>query len=182
MLKNDLLRYYNMTSGNKIMKIINCYRMPGVHAVVCLRFGQWLRKKNIVIRIFLEPIYMLFYHKIRFKFGIEIPRGVTVGEGFYIGHHGGIVINSNAVIGKRVNISQQVVIGVSGEGEKKGCPVIGNNVYISPGARIFGKIKIGNNVKIGANAIVYKDIPDDSIVILSPGFSIIPRKKDEKEI
>ncbi|MDA8136956.1 MAG: hypothetical protein M0T82_20250 [Desulfobacteraceae bacterium] len=53
---------------------------------------------------------------------------------------------------------------------------IGNNVYIGPGAKIFGKITIGNNVKIGANAVVYKDVPDNSLVVLSPGHTIIPRK------
>lgn len=75
-----------------------------------------------------------------------------------------------------MNISQQVTIGVSGQGEKRGCPVIGDNVYLASGAKLFGKIKIGNNVKIGANAVIYKDIPDNAIVVLDPGFKIISYK------
>ena len=49
-------------------------------------------------------------------------------------------------------------------------------VYLAPGARVFGKISIGNNVKIGANAVVYKDIPDNAIVVLDPGFKIVSYK------
>lgn len=121
-------------------------------------------------------MYILLYHRIRSKWGIEIPRTVKIGEGFYIGHSGGITISGAAKFGNNVNISQQVTVGVSGKGEKRGVPVIGDNVYIASGAKIFGKIKVGNNVKIGANAVVYKDIPDDAIVVLEPGFKIISIK------
>ncbi len=68
-------------------------------------------------------------------------------------------------------------MGVSGKGEKRGVPIIGDNVYIAPGAKIFGKIKIGNNVKIGANAVVYKNIPDNAIVVLESGFKIMSPKE-----
>lgn len=176
MLKNDILKTYNLVSGNKIKKLIGCYRSPGVHAVVTLRFGQWLLKQNIVTQILLSPLYLFQYHRIRSKWGIEIPRATDIGEGFYIGHFGGITISSSAKIGRNVNISQQVTIGVSGEGDKRGCPVIGDNVYLASGAKIFGKIKIGNNVKIGANAVIYKDIPDNAIVVMDPGFKIISYK------
>jgi hypothetical protein len=94
----------------------------------------------------------------------------------YIGHFGGITISGDAIIGKCCNLSQNVTIGVSGQGEKRGVPIIGDNVYIAPGARLFGKISIGNNVKIGANAVIYKDIPDNAVVVLDPGFKIISYK------
>ncbi len=110
------------------------------------------------------------------KWGISLSRSTEIGEGFYIGHYGGIFIAGDVKIGKNVNISQDVTIGLSGKGNKKGCPVIGDNVYIAPGAKLFGKIYIGNNVKIGANAVVYKDVPDDSIVVLEYSMKIIPRK------
>ncbi len=181
MLKKDILRTYNPIQGNRLKKIIGCFRAPGVHAVVVLRFGQWLRKQNLLLRILLEPIYILSYHRIRTNWGIEIPRSAEIGEGFYIGHYGGITISGYAKIGKNVNISQLVTIGVAGQGENRGVPVIGNNVYIGPGAKIFGKIKVGNNVKIGANAVVYKDIPDDAIVFLDPGFKIIFRRNKSAE-
>ncbi len=173
MVKKDIFRRYNKIKGSKLKKIVNCYRSPGVHAIVVFRFGKWLRQKNLLLRISLEPIYLILYHRVRTKWGIEIPRSTTIGEGFYIGHFGGITISGEAKIGKNVNISQQVTIGVSGQGENRGVPTIGNDVYIAPGARIFGKIRIGNNVKIGANAVVYQDILDNAIVVLDPGFKII---------
>ena len=176
MLKQDILKTYNRVSGGKIKKIIVCFRTPGVHAVIALRFGQWLKKKNIIIQILLTPLYILLNHRIQTKWGIEIPWSAQIKEGFYIGHFGGIIINGNARIGKDVNISPGVIIGRSGQGETAGVPVIGDNVYIGPGVKIFGKITIGNNVKIGANAVVYQDIPDNAIVVLDPGFKIISHK------
>jgi serine O-acetyltransferase len=176
MLKADLLRTYKTIKGSKLQKIIGCYRSPGAHAMVIFRFGQWLRIKNIIIRLFLEPIYALLYHRIRSKWGIEIPRSAVIGPGLYIGHSGGIIISAGAKIGANVNISQQITIGVSGKGDKRGVPIIGDDVYIAPGAKIFGKIKVGNNVMIGANAVIYKDIPDNAIVVMEPGFKILSFK------
>ena len=175
MIKADLKRTADLIKGNKFKKIIGCYRSPGCHAMVILRFCQYLKKKNVIVRIMLEPIYMLLYQRIRSKWGIEIPRVTQIGAGFYIGHSGGIVISGLARIGENVNISHQVTIGLAGKGDKRGVPTIGDNVYIAPGAKIFGKITIGNNVSIGANAVVHKDIPDNSIVVLEPGFSILSR-------
>ena len=103
------------------------------------RFGKWVKDRNIIFRLFLEPVYILLNHRIRSKWGIEIPRSAEIGEGFYIGHFGGITIGGSAKIGKNVSISQLVVIGKAGRGEKKGTPVIGDNVYIAPGAKVIGK-------------------------------------------
>ena len=110
--------------------------------------------------------------------GIEISRHAKVAPGLIIGgsHFGGITVSGAAVIGRDCTISQNVTIGVSGHGDKAGAPVIGDDVYIAPGARVFGKIVIGDNVKIGANAVVYKDIPDRAIVVLDPGFRIVSYK------
>jgi len=175
-LKEDILRTYRLTSGSRLKKIISCYRTPGVHAITNVRFGQWIKKQNILIKVFLQPLYHLQFYLIRTRWGIEIPAATQIGKGFYIGHFGGIIISPHAIIGKNVNISQQVTIGVSGEKEKRGVPIIGDNVYIAPGAKIFGKITIGNNVKIGANAVVYKDVPDDVNVVLDPGMKILSKK------
>ena len=77
------------------------------------------------------------------------------------------------MIGKSANISQQVTIGVFGHSERRGSPRIGDNVYIAPEAKVFGKIIVGNNVMIGANCVVHKDIPDNAIVVLDPGFKVL---------
>lgn len=177
MIKKDLLRNWNLAQGNKFQKIIACYRSPGAHAVVIFRFGSWLKRRNIIIRLFLEPIYLCLNHRIRSKWGIDINRSAEIGEGLYIGHFGGIEISGKIKIGKNAGISHKTLIGgVAGKGENKGVPTIGDNVYFGPGSMIFGKISIGNNVKIGANAVIYKDIPDNAIVVLDPGFKIISYK------
>jgi serine O-acetyltransferase len=66
-----------------------------------------------------------------------------------------------------------VTIGAAGEGARFGAPVIGDDVYIAPGARIYGRIRIGNNVKIGPNTVVGEDIPDNAVVALDPGYRIL---------
>ncbi|MCE5177841.1 MAG: serine acetyltransferase [Porphyromonadaceae bacterium] len=99
-----------------------------------------------------------------FKYGIQIPGITHIGKGFYIGHFGTIVVNSNAIIGDNVNISQGVTIGQANRGRNKGAPIIGNEVYIGPGAIIIGNVKIGNKVAIGANAVVTQDVPEGAVV------------------
>lgn len=158
------------------MKILHCLRTPGVQAVSIYRFGQWSRTQHPIFRLFLDPVYIVFNELLKILWGIELPRSAKIGPGLYIGHFGGIIVSPAAVIGANCNLSQSITIGVSGDGENRGVPTIGNNVYIAPGARVFGKIHIGDNVKIGANAVVYTDIPDNSIVVLSPGFAILATK------
>jgi serine O-acetyltransferase len=176
LVKSDILRTYNMIEDNRFKRFIWCFRSPGLYAAVTLRLGAWLRQQNILVRILLEPWYLLQYHRIRAKWGIEIPRSVEIGEGFYIGHFGGITISPAARIGRNAALSQGVTIGVSGQGAKRGAPTIGDDVYIGAGAKVIGKIHIGNNVKIGANAVVYKDVPDNAVVALDPGFIILSFK------
>lgn len=176
MLKSDLLRFYNVMGGSKARRIVGCLRSPGAHAVVVFRFGQWLLKQNKLVRLCLAIPYGLEYRHVRKGWGIDLPREATIGPGLYIGHYGGIIISPEAKIGSNVAISHQVTIGVAGKGEKAGCPTIGNDVYIGPGAKIFGKIRVGNNVKIGANAVIHADIPDNAIVAADPGFKILSFK------
>jgi serine O-acetyltransferase len=144
-----------------------------LQSIAVFRFGQWLYGQAVLVRLLLEPIYIVLHGLIQILWGIELPRSAKIGSGLYIGHFGGITISPNATIGKRCNLSNNITIGVSGQGERRGVPVIGNDVYIAPGARLFGKITVGNNVKIGANAVIYKDVPDNAIVVLDPGFKII---------
>jgi serine O-acetyltransferase len=172
-LRADLRRRYAMTSGSTLRRVLTCARAPGVHAVLVLRFGQWSRRRPKLLRILFDPLYLILDFFVQALWGIEIPRAAKVGPGLYIGHYGGITVSSVATIGRDCNLSQNITIGVSGAGPKRGAPTIGDNVYIGPGARLFGKISIGNNVKIGANAVIHKDLPDNAIAVLDPGFKII---------
>lgn len=104
--------------------------------------------------------------------GISIPSSVKIGHSFYIGHFGGIIINSNTVIGNNCNISQGVTIGVSGYNEKRGTPILGDNIYIGANVVVAGKINIGNNVLIGACSMVKDSLPDNSVAIGVPAIII----------
>jgi len=175
-LRADILRTYEYLQGSRLRRTVNCLRSPGVQAVIVFRFGQWLDLRSSLSKLLLQPVYFVLNGLVKIMWGIELPRSATIGPGFYIGHFGGITIAPGVVIGRNCNISQHITIGLSGQGEKAGVPAIGDNVYLAPGARVFGKISIGNNVKIGANAVIYKDIPDNAIVVLEPGFKIVSYK------
>jgi len=137
------------------------------------KYSFWMRtaaftRTNLFLRFTIYPVSRVVLRRLSFKLGISIPFGTKIGTGFYIGHFGGIVINENTVIGKNCNISQGVTLGQTNRGKNKGTPIIGDNVYMGPGAKIIGAVKVGNNVAIGANCVVTKDIPDNSVVVGIP--------------
>jgi len=168
-LVGDLKRSFRLAGGGRLRKTFECLRAPGVHAVVVFRFGHWTLGQPKWTRVVLDPLYMVANALIQILWGIEISRHAHIGPGLGIGHFGGITVSADAVIGKDCCLSQNTTIGQEGEGT----PVIGDDVYIAPGARLFGRIRIGNNVKIGANAVIHKDIPDNAIVAMAPGFQIL---------
>jgi len=146
------------------------------HVLRCgtYQYNFWLRtwrftKSNPWLRYPFHALANLMLHRLTYKFGIAIPPETDIGPGFYIGHFGGIVVNSRAVIGKNCNISHGVTLGQANRGKNKGFPVIGDNVYIGPGAKIIGAVKIGNNAAAGANCVVTKDVPDHAVVAGVPG-------------
>lgn len=138
------------------------------------KYTFWMRtcaytRTQRLLKYSLYPLARLALHHLTYKFGISIPPGTQIGSGFYIGHFGGIVVNGESVIGNNCNISQGVTLGQANRGRNQGFPTLGDNVYIGPGAKIVGAVKIGNNVAIGANCVVTKDIADNSVVVGIPG-------------
>jgi serine O-acetyltransferase len=129
--------------------------------IISYRFGRWVRRdfRVPVIKTLLKIITKFTHSLTCLITGIQIPFETEVGPGLYIGHTGMLVINGNSVIGSCCTISVGVVIGQGGRGSNKGCPVIGDNVYIGVGAKVLGKIIIGDHAAIGANAVVVRDIP-----------------------
>jgi len=120
-------------------------------------------------KVLIFPLGWLVYYHYQIKYGIAISYKTKVGRGLYIGHHGGIVTNEKAIIGDNCNLSHGVTIGVTRRGERQGIPTIGNNVYIGPGAKIIGKVHVGDNAAIGANCVVTRDVPDQAVVVGIPG-------------
>lgn len=168
MVAQDFRRVYDLQSGGRLSRIIECYREPGLHAVIIFRFGHWLLTQSFPVKLLLMPLYLYLHHRIQVKWGILIQRYAHIGAGFYVGHYGGIFVSGLATIGENCSLSQDVTIGVAGEGMRRGAPQIGHNVYIAPGAKINGKIRIGDNVNIGPNAVVTRNVPDNALVHVRP--------------
>jgi len=108
-----------------------------------------------VIRCLLERYYYWKLIRLGYKLGLSIPPNVF-GPGLRINHHGLIVVNPDAKVGAFCDIHQGVNIGTNFD--EGSVPEIGSNVWIGPGAKIFGKIKIADGIVIGANSVVNKSL------------------------
>ena len=173
-LYQDIKVHFDMLGGrSRLRKFVRCLLTPGVQAVMAFRFGTWLIHQPIAVRLLLHPAYALCHTYVLVIWGIDIERGATIGPGLYVGHFGGINISGAAIIGRNCFISQGITIGAAGQGDHRGAPQIGDGVYIAPGARIFGKITIGNDCKIGANCVVHKDVPNGATVVTTGGCEIL---------
>lgn len=163
-IKADLYRYGGETS------ILKGLLIPG------FKYMYFLRKASKYNKRSLQGIYYrLIIKRYSYRYGYQIPVETKIGEGFYIGHFGTIVINGKAEIGKNCNIAHSTTIGQVSYGKLKGYPTIGDYVWIGTGSVIVGNIHIGNNVLIAPNTFVNKSIPNNSLVIGSPAKII---KKD----
>lgn len=162
MINDDLYRVYGAKGWFSLLKEIK--NNPGFRFMYLFRKASKYQNTNKI----LFKLYNRVLLHYRYKYGIELIPGTKVGEGFYIGHVGGIVINSKAIIGKNVNILNGALIGFNPRGKYKGCPTIGDKVWIGANAVIVGSIKVGNNVVVAPNTLVNRDVPDNSVVYGNP--------------
>lgn len=160
--KNDLKEY--LIADRNALRITR--NRPKFFGDEIWKFEICLRKLEYYTNVKKKKILYLItkyrYHKLSVKCNFYIPVNVF-DKGLSIGHIGPIIINDYAKIGKNCRVHVGVNIGAT-LNKPKDAPIIGNNCYIGPGAKIYGKIKIGNNVAIGANAVVNKDF-DDNVMI-----------------
>lgn len=148
-------------ASKNVLYVIFLY--PGFHALLFYRIAHFFN--NIKLKF----IARLISQFARFLTGIEIHPGAKIGKRLFIDHGMGIVIGETTTIGDNCTIYHGVTLGGTGKDKFKRHPDLGNDVIVGCGAKVLGSIKIGNNVKIGANAVVLKDIPDDSTVVGVPG-------------
>jgi serine O-acetyltransferase len=130
---------------------------PGFRYALLLRFYAYARSA-LWCQLGVRQFTVLLLWRYTLRYGIDISRDARIGSGFYIGHFGGIFVPGDAVIGDNCNLSHDVTLAQVNRGEKAGCPVIGNNVYIAAGAKIVGRVKIGDFAAVGANAVVVNDV------------------------
>ncbi len=161
----DLYRY----AGSARLKdhLFHYLFSPGYRCTWWMRLCVFLSAGKL--RRLFFPLAWLINHGQQIRFGIGISYKTKIGPGLYIGHEGGIVVSEFAVIGRNCNLSHQVTIGVSRRGARPGVPTIGDNVYIGPGAKLFGAIVVGDNAAIGANCVVTHDVPENAVVVGIPG-------------
>lgn len=154
-------------AARNALEVILTY--PGFHAIFIHRISHALWKAKIPV------IPRLLSAIARFLTGIEIHPGAKIGPGFFIDHGMGVVIGETTEIGEDCLLYQGVTLGGTGKEKGKRHPTLGNHVVVGAGAKILGNIRIGDYVKIGANSVVLKSVPDHAIVVGIPG-KVIKKK------
>ena len=142
---------------------------PSVHALILHRLAHRLYKKK---RFFISRLISQLNRALT---GIEIHPGATIGKGILIDHGMGVVIGETAEVGDRVTIYHGTTLGGTGKEKGKRHPTVGNDVIIGAGAKLLGPIVVGDNAKIGANAVVLKDVPEGATVVGIPGKIVIKK-------
>ena len=136
---------------------------PGLHAILLQKIShQQFMKGNFLLARAINYFG-------RFLTGADIHPGATIGKGFFIDHATGVVIGETTIIGENVSIFQGVTLGGVSTSKGKRHPTIGNNVTVGAGAIVLGDITIGDCVKIGAGSVVTKDVPQNCTVVGVPG-------------
>lgn len=133
---------------------------PGFRAVAAHRFGNWrMEIRNKLLRAPFSVIYRCFYRRIRNHYGIDLPYTVELGRRVIIEHCGAIVIHGYSKVGDDCILRQGVTLGMRSMDRSSDAPELGARVDVGAGAKILGRVRIGNGVQIGANAVVLQDLP-----------------------
>jgi len=161
-IKSDLHAIFERDpAATSKLEVILTY--SGFHALLAHRIAHWLRSRKVPF------VPRAISQVARWLTGIEIHPGAQIGSGFFIDHGMGVVIGETAEIGDYVTLFQGVTLGGTGKERGKRHPTLGNHVVIGAGAKVLGGIRIGNNVKVGANSVVLKSVPANCTVIGVPG-------------
>ena len=158
-------------AAKSLMSIILTY--PGVKAVFFHQTSNFFYKAGF------DLIARIISQTTRFFTGVEIHPGAKIGKNLFIDHGMGVVIGETSEIGDNVTIYHNVTLGGSSpsidserQRHEKRHPTIGNDVVIGSGAQIIGPIKVGNNSRIAANAVVVKDVPENATMVGIPAKAV----------
>ncbi|KAF0108873.1 MAG: serine O-acetyltransferase [Anaerolineaceae bacterium] len=135
----------------------------GLHAIWIQRISHWLWKRNL--RFFARALSQVA----RSLTGVEIHPGAVIGPGLFIDHGMGVVIGETSEIGADVTLYHGVTLGGASLVKGKRHPTLGDRVVVGAGAKILGAITIGDDSRIGANAVVVRSVPANSVVVGVPG-------------
>jgi serine O-acetyltransferase len=152
-------------AARSTMEVLLCY--PGLHAVWGHRLSHWLWKHH------LRLIARWVSQVMRSLTGIEIHPGATIGPNLFIDHGMGVVIGETAEVGSCVTLYHGVTLGGVSLNKGKRHPTLEDNVVVGAGAKVLGAITVGANSRIGANAVVVKPVPPNSVVVGVPGQVVV---------
>jgi serine O-acetyltransferase len=143
---------------------------PGIHALWGYRISHWMWQHS------LKLVGRMLSQLVRALTGIEIHPGAQIGQGLFIDHGMGVVIGETAEIGEDVTLFHGVTLGGTSLEKGKRHPTLGDRVVVGAGAKVLGAITIGDDTRIGANAVVVKSVPPNSVVVGVPGQNIARSK------
>ncbi|EHI98325.1 transferase hexapeptide repeat containing protein [Clostridium sp. DL-VIII] len=164
-LKKEYINIYGKRKMLMIRSFLLYYRSLEFRVVILIRY--YLASENSQIKKHLRKKLSLKYH-------VDIGRNPKIGKNFRFAHFQGTIIGNEVVIGDNCTIYQQVTLGqkiygLAGYGDD---PILGDNIVIFAGAKVLGKIHVGNNSVVGANAVVLKDVPENSCAVGIPAHII----------
>lgn len=148
---------------------------PGLHALLFHRLAHWLWGCGL---LWVARIISTFS---RWLTGIEIHPGAKIGRRFFIDHGMGVVIGETAIVGDDVTLYQGVTLGGTSWNKGKRHPTLGNSVVVGAGAKVLGPFNVGDNAKIGSNAVVTKTVPAGATVVGIPGRIIVASTEGESK-
>jgi serine O-acetyltransferase len=165
----DLARYYAFQKdpGSRLERLKTILLTEAIWAIAVYRFGQYLREEApAALRRVLRAPYMLFMKALHLVVGVHLYPETRIGGGLYVGHYGGTWISPLATLGSECNVNHGVTIGAAGR--RPGAPVLGDRVWVGPGAVITGPVRVGSGAVVAANSLVVANVPDDAVVIGVP--------------
>ncbi|MFX1568676.1 MAG: serine O-acetyltransferase [Promethearchaeota archaeon] len=164
--------FYKDPAAKSLIEVLTSY--PGIKAILLYRIAHFFWKIGM-------PFIPRYISEIaRELTGIEIHPGAEIGSEFFIDHGTGCVIGETSEIGNNVTIFSGVVLGGTNIAPVKRHPTLGDNIVVGTGAKILGPVKIGDNVKIGANSVVVTNVPPNSVVVGVPG-KVVSRERGKIE-
>ena len=167
LILSDLNRYRALENRSYVSMIV---MYQGITASTYYRLGHalWSRPgRDTLLRVILKGIYVVLNRLVQVFTGISISPGASIGPGLHINHFGGTIIGYDVVMGSNCNLSHGVTVGIAGR-TNRGMPHLGDRVFIGPGAKILGKITVGDDAAIGANAVVIKSVPPRAVAVGVP--------------
>jgi serine O-acetyltransferase len=161
-LRHDMRAVFDRDpAARSVLEVLLAY--PGLQAIWLHRLAHWLWLRGFKL------LGRLVSQTNRFLTGIEIHPGARIGPGFFIDHGMGVVIGETAEVGANVTMYHGVTLGGVSWQKGKRHPTIGDSVVLGAGAKVLGPITVGDHSRIGANSVVVKDTPPESVVVGVPG-------------